>query len=217
MDQDPKLNRAKIAAREGISRARVTQIMDLLKLPEGIQNHLLRPPAPLEIHSFPERRLRLIVRCGGEKIRIRRCRELLEEVGNSAGKWTRIRRSRGGSPRSRQAFAACKSWSTWSTAWRSGLLRRFGAAVAVLTARLRAHILPLRPMSVTVNLSSDEVAQIKRFTDLENEDEAVAKAAREFLRVIQLRELKTASGNVDYEDVGSRMEALELPERRLNQ
>jgi Asp-tRNA(Asn)/Glu-tRNA(Gln) amidotransferase C subunit len=72
-------------------------------------------------------------------------------------------------------------------------------------------------MSVTVNLSSDEVAQIKRFTDLENEDEAVAKAAREFLRVIQLRELKTASGNVDYEDVGSRMEALELPERRLNQ
>jgi Asp-tRNA(Asn)/Glu-tRNA(Gln) amidotransferase C subunit len=71
-------------------------------------------------------------------------------------------------------------------------------------------------MSVTVNLSSDEVAQIKRFTDLENEDEAVAKAVREFLRVIQLRELKAVSGNVDYEDVGSHMEALELRERRLN-
>ncbi|MGO8747368.1 MAG: hypothetical protein ACLQNE_15390 [Thermoguttaceae bacterium] len=70
---------------------------------------------------------------------------------------------------------------------------------------------------MTVNLSSDEVAQIKRFTDIENEDEAVAKAAREFLRVIQLKELKAASGNVDYEDLGSHMEALEARERRLNQ
>ena len=68
-------------------------------------------------------------------------------------------------------------------------------------------------MSVTVNLSSDEVAQIKRFTDLENENEA----AREFLRVIQLRELKAASGNVDYQSVGEDMEALEVRERHLNQ
>ena len=72
-------------------------------------------------------------------------------------------------------------------------------------------------MSVTVNLSADEVAQIKRFTDLENESEAVTKAAREFLRVIQLRELKAASGNVDYQGVGEAMETLELRERHLNQ
>jgi hypothetical protein len=71
-------------------------------------------------------------------------------------------------------------------------------------------------MSVTVNLSLDEVAQIKRFTDLENENEAVAKAAREFFRVLQLRELKGTSGTVDYQDVGQEMEALELRERRLN-
>jgi hypothetical protein len=72
-------------------------------------------------------------------------------------------------------------------------------------------------MSVTVNLSSDEVAQIKRFTDLENENDAVTKAAREFLRLIQLRELKAASGNVDYQEVGEAMETLELRERHLNQ
>ncbi len=72
-------------------------------------------------------------------------------------------------------------------------------------------------MSVTVNLSLDEVSQIQRFTELENESEAVTKAAREFLRVMQLRELKAASGNVDYEDVGEAMEALELRERRLKQ
>jgi len=72
-------------------------------------------------------------------------------------------------------------------------------------------------MSMTVNRSLDEVSQIQRFTELENESEAVTKAAREFLRVMQLRELKAASGNVDYQDVGEAMEALELRERRLKQ
>jgi hypothetical protein len=72
-------------------------------------------------------------------------------------------------------------------------------------------------MNVTVDLSSDELSQIKRFTELDNESDAVAKAAREFLRVTQLRELKAASGTVDYEDVGAAMEALELRERDSNQ
>ena len=68
-------------------------------------------------------------------------------------------------------------------------------------------------MSVTISLTSDEVAQIKRFTDLQNENEAVTKAAWEYLRVAQLRELKTASGKVDYQHLGESMEALELRER----
>jgi len=68
-------------------------------------------------------------------------------------------------------------------------------------------------MSVTVNLNSDELAQIKRLTELDNESDAVTKAAREFLRVTQLRELKAASGKVDYQDVGEALEALELRER----
>jgi len=72
-------------------------------------------------------------------------------------------------------------------------------------------------MSVTVNLSPDEVAQIKRFTDLKNENDAVTKAVREFLRVVQLRELKAASGKVDYHEAGEAMEGLELRERHLNQ
>ena len=39
-----KLNKARIAAREGISRARVTQVMNLLQLPAEIQASLLEPP-----------------------------------------------------------------------------------------------------------------------------------------------------------------------------
>ena len=68
-------------------------------------------------------------------------------------------------------------------------------------------------MSVTINLGSDEVDQIKRFTQLQNETEAVAKAAREFLRMTQLRELKAVAGKVDYCDAGDELEAMELGEQ----
>jgi hypothetical protein len=72
-------------------------------------------------------------------------------------------------------------------------------------------------MSVTVNLSADEVAQIKRATEVDDEEEAVAKAAREFLRVTSLRELKAASGKMDYMGVAEKMEALELREGQPEQ
>lgn len=72
-------------------------------------------------------------------------------------------------------------------------------------------------MSVTINLSSDELAQIKRFTEIDNENDAVTKAAREFLRVAHLRELKAMSGKVDYQDVSEAMEALELREHHSKQ
>ncbi len=72
-------------------------------------------------------------------------------------------------------------------------------------------------MSVTVNLSADEVAQIKRATEVDDEKEAVAKAVREFLRVAGLRELKAASGKMDYVGVGEEMEALELREDQSKQ
>jgi Arc/MetJ family transcription regulator len=72
-------------------------------------------------------------------------------------------------------------------------------------------------MSVTVNLSADEVAQIKRATEVDDEKEAVAKAVREFLRVAGLRELKAASGKMDYVGAGEEMEALELRESQPEQ
>ena len=90
MGTDPKLNKAKIAVREGISRARVTQIMDLLKLPAEIQNCLVRQPAPLGIDSFSERRLRVLVRRGNEEAQMRRWQELLADPGVSAEEWTKI-------------------------------------------------------------------------------------------------------------------------------
>jgi hypothetical protein len=86
IENDPRLNQAKIAAREGISPARVTQIMALLQLPAEIQNDLLCPPAPLNIHSFPERRLRFIVLAGDEAAQMSLWRKLLQKLECSVRK-----------------------------------------------------------------------------------------------------------------------------------
>ena len=67
-------------------------------------------------------------------------------------------------------------------------------------------------MSLTVNLTSEEVAQIRQITHVHNEATAVTIAAREYLRLSKLRELKAISGSVDFEDVSAQMESLELDE-----
>ncbi len=69
-------------------------------------------------------------------------------------------------------------------------------------------------MSVTVDLSPKEIAQIKHLTELQSETEAVAKAAREFVRISQLRELKAVSGKLDYRDASEELEEMELREQR---
>jgi hypothetical protein len=79
------LTQARIASREGISRARVTQIMNLLQLPEVIQDALRCPPPPLEIHAFSERRLRALLSCGDDETRSRQWEELLRKLKNGSG------------------------------------------------------------------------------------------------------------------------------------
>jgi ParB-like chromosome segregation protein Spo0J len=86
LDDDTGLTKAKIAAREGISCARVTQVMNLLQLPAEIQAGLLTPPCPLEIHSFTERSLRVLVSCGDEEVQMSRWRNLVQDLTISAGK-----------------------------------------------------------------------------------------------------------------------------------
>ena len=67
-------------------------------------------------------------------------------------------------------------------------------------------------MSITIDLNNEELAQIKRLTRRDDGAEAVATAAREFLRVSQLKELKAASGKVDFEMNWLELESLELSE-----
>jgi hypothetical protein len=67
-------------------------------------------------------------------------------------------------------------------------------------------------VSVTVELTAQEVAALKQFTRLEDDAEAVTKAAREFLRLSRLRELKAVSGKVEFEANWQELEELELRE-----
>ena len=67
-------------------------------------------------------------------------------------------------------------------------------------------------MSLTVDHTSEEVAQIKRITRMQDDAAAVTKAAREYLRLSRLRGTKAVSGQVDYDDQSPQLESLELGE-----
>jgi len=86
ISDDPNLNQSKIAAREGLSRARVTQVMNLLRLPGAVQAGLRTPPTPLEIHSFTERSLRALVSSGNEETGAAHWRELVRQLQSSVAK-----------------------------------------------------------------------------------------------------------------------------------
>ena len=86
MAANSQLTKARIAVREGLSRARVTQIMNLLRLPNEIQSGLLTPSAPLKICSFSERSLREIVSCGDEDAQMSHWQKLVQCLMVSTGK-----------------------------------------------------------------------------------------------------------------------------------
>ena len=64
-------------AREGISRARVTQIINLLRLPKRLQTVLLNVTSPEQVRLLTEHRLRPIVTCSAPEVQRRRVQELV--------------------------------------------------------------------------------------------------------------------------------------------
>jgi transposase len=72
-------------------------------------------------------------------------------------------------------------------------------------------------MSITVTLTSEELAQIKQIVKSESDCEAVERAVREFLRLTGLRWLKGVSGKVDFDDNWRELESLEPDETAFPQ
>ena len=72
-------------------------------------------------------------------------------------------------------------------------------------------------MSITIEMPAQEIAALKQLTRLENDAEAIVQAAREFLRLSRLRELKAVSGKVEFEANWQELEDLELRESALPQ
>jgi hypothetical protein len=67
-------------------------------------------------------------------------------------------------------------------------------------------------VSVTIDLTSQEIAQLKQLTQQSGDTEAVNHAVREFLRIAHLRQLKSVSGKVEFDDPSTQLELLELEE-----
>lgn len=55
-------------------------------------------------------------------------------------------------------------------------------------------------MTISIELSAEEVEQLKELTRQDNDADAVTQAAREYLRLRRLRELKAVSGKMDFEE-----------------
>jgi hypothetical protein len=67
-------------------------------------------------------------------------------------------------------------------------------------------------MSINIEMAAQDIAALKQITKLENAADAVVQAAREFLRLRRLRELKAISGKVDVADNWQELEFLDLTE-----
>jgi len=70
-------------------------------------------------------------------------------------------------------------------------------------------------MTVTIDLSEDELSLLRQLTHRENDSDAVASATREFLRLAQLKQLKAVSGKVEFEDLSESLEAQEFEEMQF--
>lgn len=72
-------------------------------------------------------------------------------------------------------------------------------------------------MSITIDLPAQEIQALKELTHLQDDAEAVIMATREFLRISRLRELKAASGKVDFDLNWQELEQRELGEMNFPQ
>jgi ParB-like chromosome segregation protein Spo0J len=78
------LNQAAIARREGITRARVTQVMGLLRLAPEIQQQVLSLPDAVRRPAITERALRPIAQFPQERDQLHAFQQLLTGSGAAA-------------------------------------------------------------------------------------------------------------------------------------
>ena len=76
-------NRAEIAARYGLSRARVTQVMNLLRLPPSAQDYVSALP-PQEQRLYSGRRLRNILGIEGDEAQWEAFKDFVKKVSETA-------------------------------------------------------------------------------------------------------------------------------------
>jgi len=72
-------NKAEIVRIEGVSRARVTQILNLINLAPKIKNYLISSADQNDLKNLTERRLRKIAKIKNHKLQIEIFQDLLQK------------------------------------------------------------------------------------------------------------------------------------------
>jgi hypothetical protein len=67
-------------------------------------------------------------------------------------------------------------------------------------------------LSITIDMPAEELDAIKKLTRVDGDGDAILRAAREYVRLVRLRELKSASGKLDVDENWQRLEDLERGE-----
>jgi len=67
-------------------------------------------------------------------------------------------------------------------------------------------------MSISVELSGEELVDLQNLTQQSDGAEAIRSAVREYVRIIRLRELIAVSGQIEFDDNWRELEAAELAE-----
>jgi len=74
------ISQAELSRKEGVSRARITQLLNLLKLPQEIKDHLDNITDEKQLEIFTERRMREILKINDTKIQIARFNQLMSKA-----------------------------------------------------------------------------------------------------------------------------------------
>ncbi len=80
LDNGVVASKAELARKESVSRARVTQILNLMNLAPEIRNYLMTIADRKYLKILTERRLREIVKITKHQLQLKRFRELLKQV-----------------------------------------------------------------------------------------------------------------------------------------
>jgi ParB-like chromosome segregation protein Spo0J len=73
-------SQAELSRKEGVSRARITQLLNLLKLPQEIKDHLDNITDEKQLEIFTERQMREILKIKDQKIQIARFNQMLSKA-----------------------------------------------------------------------------------------------------------------------------------------
>ena len=84
LDKDASLTQSQLAEKQGVSRARVCQVMRLLSLPKEVQSELLKLKNAADIRLLSERRIRDIALLPDEQSQLKAFTELRQKLRSAA-------------------------------------------------------------------------------------------------------------------------------------